>query len=147
MFNRNHFAPVETGGTTSLFIYKTDDVSLEVLSLGYFNGAIDVLKKGSGILVISQHGTFLTYISQASDGIVRTQVKTSPTLEGPISAQNSITRAEIEAILTSYNVELPLDQSISVTLNDPDDQPDKAFYCTYDHNFDTWYYEKLDPAL
>ena len=146
MFRREHFAPVETGGATGLWIYKTEDVSLSVLATGYFNDASDVLKRGDAVIAITLHGTIMTYVSEVTDGVVKTQVRVTPSLEGPIAGNNSITRAEIEAILTSYNIELPLDQSISITFNDPDDHPDKAFFCTYDVNFDTWYFEKLDPA-
>lgn len=146
MFNRNFFSPIETGGNTSIFAYKTDDVSLEVLTTGYFNDAADVVEKGSGIIVISLHGTFTTYVSSIEDGVVETQVGTNPVLEGDIVSQNEISVPEIEAILDSYGIAHPLNQDISMTFRDPTDHPNKAFYCTYDVDGDQWFFEKLDPC-
>ena len=147
MFTRETLSPIETGGTTSVLAYRTGDSSINVLASGYFNEAADVLEKGSAILVISAHGSFLAYISEVSDeGNVRTQVRTSPTLEGDIVGQTTITTTEIETILTAYGVQLPLDQSLNVTFHDPTDLPNKAFFCTYDVNTDQWFFEKLDPC-
>lgn len=146
MFTRETLSPMETGGTNSVWSYRTEDTSIAVLAGGYFNDAADVFEKGTAILVISVYGTFLTYISHIDNGYVRTQVRTSPTLQGDIASQNEITVTEIEAILLSYGVELPLDQSIQMTFQDPTDHPSKAFFCTYDVNDETWFFEKLDPC-
>ena len=147
MFTRNTLSPIETGGTTSIWAYHTDDTSISTLAPGYFNDAADIFQHGSGIIVISKYGTFFTYVANISDdGVVSMQVGTTPVLQGTILSQNEITRTEIEAILTTYGIFLPLDQSMQITFHDPDAFPDKAFFCTYDVNDDQWFFEKLDPC-
>ena len=145
-FTRETLAPIETGGRTSIWAYKTDDTSINVLSDGYFNDAADVLEQGSGIIVMSQFGTIIVYVSSIEEGDVNLQVRNTPTLEGEVLGQNEITTAEINATLTSYGIDLPLLQSMTLTIHDITSQPDKAFMCTYDKNIDQWYYEKLEPC-
>lgn len=146
MFNRETLAPIETGGENSIWAYKTDDTSLTIIAGGYFNDAADVLEEGSGILIISKFGTFMAYISAIDDGYVKTQVSSTPMLEGDIEGQNTITVTEITAILESYGILEALDQNISILFHDPTDNPDRAFMCTYTAESDTWYFEKLDPC-
>ena len=145
-FTRKNLAPIETGGETSIWAYKTDDTSLATLADGYFNDAADVLEPTSGIIIMSRFGTFTAYVSSIIEGDVNLQVSNTPTLEGDVLGQNDITTAEIEATLTSYGISLPLKQSLTITIHDPTDVPDKAFLCTFDQNIDQWYFEKLTPC-
>ena len=147
MFDRKKLAPIQTDGETSVWAYKTeDDSSIAVRAIGYFNDAADVLEVGSAIISTTKYGVLTLYISAIEDGVLYTQSSTTPTLEGEIAGLNTITVAEINTILAAYEISTPLSQSIQIIFHDPTQQPDSAFFTTYDANIDQWYFEKLTPC-
>jgi len=140
MFNRANLAIVAGAGENQVFAYKTDDTSFDIRQDGYFDSAYDVMTKGAFILADTKYGSLVMYVAGVNvDGkSVAVSTNTRPTLEGAVANNNSITVAEIDATLASYNIQTPLSQRAG--------SGDRTFLCKYDENIDQWYFEKMNPC-
>ncbi len=145
-FNRESLALISGAGGNSVYAYNTQDGSLDVKADGYFNDASGILDPTSMIMCQTKYGSLLLYVSTIVNGVVSVSGSNRPVLEGTIDANNAITQLEIEGILTSYGINVPLTSDSALYMRDPDARQDKAFLVKFSESADTWYYEKLNPA-